>query len=141
MDISEDNSHLVASYNEINEDSHVLNQNQADALCRTLESTFNQYVKLNKKVPPEVLSSVAGISDVSKLADSIAAHMTLKMDEKQKVLELSNIRSRAEFLIASMEKELDVLQVEKKIRGRVKQQMEKSPVSYTHLTLPTICSV
>ena len=130
VDISEDNSHLVASYNEINEDSHVLNQNQADALCRTLESTFNQYVKLNKKVPPEVLSSVAGISDVSKLADSIAAHMTLKMDEKQKVLELSNIRSRAEFLIASMEKELDVLQVEKKIRGRVKQQMEKSQREY-----------
>ena len=87
VDISEDNSHLVASYNEINEDSHVLNQNQADALCRTLESTFNQYVKLNKKVPPEVLSSVAGISDVSKLADSIAAHMTLKMDEKQKQLQ------------------------------------------------------
>ena len=130
VNISEDNSHLVASYNEINEDSHILSQNQADALCRTLESTFNQYVKLNKKVPPEVLSSVAGISDVSKLADSIAAHMTLKMDEKQKVLELSNIRSRAEFLIASMEKELDVLQVEKKIRGRVKQQMEKSQREY-----------
>ena len=130
FEINEENNHLVASYNRINEQANSLAQNQADALCRTLENTFNQYVKLNKKVPPEVISSVAGISDASKLADSIAAHMTLKLDEKQKVLELSNIKERTEFLITSMEKELDVLQVEKKIRGRVKQQMEKSQREY-----------
>ena len=103
---------------------------QEDALSRALENTFNQYVKLNKKIPPEVLSSIAGIEDLSKLSDSIAAHMTLRLDEKQKVLEISDTKERVEYLISSMESELDVLQVEKKIRGRVKQQMEKSQREY-----------
>ena len=103
---------------------------QEDALSRALENTFNQYVKLNKKIPPEVLSSIAGVDDLSKLSDSIAAHMTLRLDEKQKVLEISDTKERVEYLISSMESELDVLQVEKKIRGRVKQQMEKSQREY-----------
>ncbi len=129
INISDTDKHLVADYSLIDETLN-LNQTQSDAISRTLEDTFSQYVKLNKKVPPEVLSSVAGIDDISKLADSIAAHMTLKLNEKQKVLELSNIKERSEFLISSMGNELDVLQVEKKIRGRVKQQMEKSQREY-----------
>jgi ATP-dependent Lon protease len=111
-----------------NEDS--VSDNQYDALFRTLEDTFSNYVKLNKKVPPEVISSITGIDDLSKLADSIAAHMTLKLDEKQKVLELLDIKKRCEYLIKAMEGELDILHVEKKIRSRVKQQMEKSQREY-----------
>jgi ATP-dependent Lon protease len=103
---------------------------QHDALGRALEDTFNNYVKLNKKIPPEVMSSIAGIENLSKLADSIAAHMTMRLEEKQKVLELSVTKERVEYLIKSMESELDVLHVEKKIRGRVKQQMEKSQREY-----------
>ncbi len=120
---------LYADSEEISEGKRLSNV-QEDALSRALESTFNQYVKLNKKIPPEVLSSIAGIEDLSKLSDSIAAHMTLKLEEKQKVLEFSNTKERVEYLISSMESELDVLQVEKKIRGRVKQQMEKSQREY-----------
>tara|TARA_Y100000768_G_scaffold10102_1_gene7157 strand:- start:616 stop:3012 length:2397 start_codon:yes stop_codon:yes gene_type:complete len=111
-----------------NDDS--VTDNQYDALFRTLEDTFSNYVKLNKKVPPEVISSITGIDDLSKLADSIAAHMTLKLEEKQNVLELIDIKKRCEFLIKSMEGELDILHVEKKIRSRVKQQMEKSQREY-----------
>ena len=86
INVSDTDKHLVADYSVIDEKLN-LNQTQVDAISRTLEDTFSQYVKLNKKVPPEVLSSVAGIDDISKLADSIAAHMTLKLNEKQKVLE------------------------------------------------------
>ena len=103
---------------------------QDDALGRALEDTFNNYVKLNKKIPPEVISSIAGIENLSKLSDSIAAHMTMRLEEKQKVLELSITKERVEYLIKAMESELDVLHVEKKIRGRVKQQMEKSQKEY-----------
>ena len=110
INVSDTDKHLVADYSVIDEKLN-LNQTQVDAISRTLEDTFSQYVKLNKKVPPEVLSSVAGIDDISKLADSIAAHMTLKLNEKQKVLELFNIKERSEFLISSMGNELDVLQV------------------------------
>ena len=120
---------LYADCEEIIE-SKKLSDVQQDALSRALENTFNQYVKLNKKIPPEVLSSIAGIEDLSKLSDSIAAHMTLRLEEKQKVLEYSDTKERVEYLITSMESELDVLQVEKKIRGRVKQQMEKSQREY-----------
>ena len=107
-----------------------ISDNQYDALFRTLEDTFSNYVKLNKKVPPEVISSITGIDDLSKLADSIAAHMTLKLGEKQKVLELLDVKKRCEYLIKAMEGELDILHVEKKIRSRVKQQMEKSQREY-----------
>ena len=120
---------LYADCEEIPE-SKTLSDIQEDALSRALENTFNQYVKLNKKIPPEVLSSIAGIEDLSKLSDSIAAHMTLRLEEKQKVLEYFDTKERVEYLITSMESELDVMQVEKKIRGRVKQQMEKSQREY-----------
>lgn len=124
-----DDSGLSCTFNYISQNKD-FTSNQYDALFRALEDTFSQYVKLNKKVPPEVISSITGIDDLSKLADSIAAHMTFKLDEKQKVLELFDIKSRCEFLIKSMEGELDILHVEKKIRSRVKQQMEKSQREY-----------
>ncbi|MEL0257740.1 MAG: endopeptidase La [Gammaproteobacteria bacterium] len=125
----ENNSILTCTYSHLDSEN-LDNDNQHDALFRTLEDTFSNYVKLNKKVPPEVISSVTGIDDLSKLADSIAAHMTLKLDEKQQVLELIDIKKRCEYLIKAMEGELDILHVEKKIRSRVKQQMEKSQREY-----------
>ena len=125
----ENDNKLSCTYSDISSND-LTNDNQSDALFRTLEDTFSNYVKLNKKVPPEVISSITGIDDLSKLADSIAAHMTLKLEEKQQVLELTDIKKRCEFLIKSMEGELDILHVEKKIRSRVKQQMEKSQREY-----------
>ena len=129
IDKIESNEKLSCTFLNIDNENSV-SDNQYDALFRTLEDTFSNYVKLNKKVPPEVISSITGIDDLSKLADSIAAHMTLKLDEKQKVLELLDIKKRCEYLIKAMEGELDILHVEKKIRSRVKQQMEKSQREY-----------
>ncbi|MFO1371015.1 MAG: endopeptidase La [Candidatus Competibacteraceae bacterium] len=103
---------------------------EVEVLMRSLLNTFDQYVKLNKKIPGEVLTSVSGIDDPSRLADTIAAHMTLKLDEKQKILEIQNLRERLEHLLSLVEGEIDILQVEKRIRGRVKQQMEKSQREY-----------
>ena len=91
---------------------------------------FEQYVKLNKKVPPEILTSLAGIEQAGRLADTVAAHMSLKLSEKQKVLEIPDVRKRLEHMLAVIEGEMDVLQIEKRIRGRVKQQMEKSQREY-----------
>lgn len=105
-------------------------EKKLDVLSRSIINLFEQYVKLNKKVPPEVLTSLAGIDDPSRLADTIAAHMSLKLDEKQKVLEIVSTYDRIEHLMNLIEAELDVLQVEKRIRGRVKQQMEKSQREY-----------
>ena len=123
------NDSLYADYTEMLPTDR-LPATHEDALSRTLEDTFNQYVKLNKKIPPEVLSSIAGVEDLSKLSDSIAAHMTMRLEEKQEVLEIVDTKARVEYLIKTMNSELDVLQVEKKIRGRVKQQMEKSQREY-----------
>ena len=128
--INDSENLLNAEYQELPDTQKSISTTHDDALARTLEDTFNQYVKLNKKIPPEVLSSIAGIDNLSKLSDSIAAHMTMSLEEKQKVLELSNLNSRAEYLIKAMDGELDILHVEKKIRGRVKQQMEKSQREY-----------
>ena len=128
--INDSENLLNAEYQELSDTQKSISTTHDDALARTLEDTFNQYVKLNKKIPPEVLSSIAGIDNLSKLSDSIAAHMTMSLEEKQKVLELSNLKSRAEYLIKAMDGELDILHVEKKIRGRVKQQMEKSQREY-----------
>jgi len=99
-------------------------------LIRTVTDMFDQYVKMNKKVPPEILSSIAGVEEADRLADMIAAQMSLKVDEKQKILELFNASERLEHLLHLMESELDLLQVEKRVRGRVKQQMEKSQREY-----------
>jgi ATP-dependent Lon protease len=107
-----------------------VDERELDALSRSAMNQFEQYVKLNKKVPPEILSSLAGIDDPSRLADTIAAHMSIKIEEKQNVLELVGIRERLEHLINVMESEIDLLQVEKRIRGRVKSQMEKSQREY-----------
>ena len=101
-----------------------------DILVRSAISQFEGYVKLNKKIPPEVLTSVSGIDDAEQLADTMAAHMPLKLVEKQKVLEITNVAERLEHLMALMEGEIDLLQVEKKIRTRVKKQMEKSQREY-----------
>ncbi len=115
---------------ELLSDKEVLDDKEAEVLSRSVTGLFDQYIKLNKKIPPEILTSLAGIDDPSRLADTIAAHMSLKIDEKQKVLELISTRARLEHLILLMEGELDLLQVEKRIRGRVKQQMEKSQREY-----------
>lgn len=107
-----------------------LDEREGEVLCRSVMSQFDQYVKLNNKVPPEILSSLASIDDPGRLADTIAAHMSLKIDDKQGVLELIATRDRLERLMAIMESEIDLLQVEKRIRGRVKRQMEKSQREY-----------
>ncbi len=103
---------------------------EQDVLTRTVMNQFDQYVKMNDKVPPEILSSLSSIEDPSRLADTIAAHMPLKIEEKQVILEIADVRERLEYLLAQMESEIDILQVEKRIRGRVKQQMEKSQREY-----------
>ncbi|MBI5448582.1 MAG: endopeptidase La [Gammaproteobacteria bacterium] len=103
---------------------------EIDILGRTLLSQFEQYVKLNKKIPPEILVSLAGIEDPSRLADAIAAHLTLKIDERQQILEIPELQNRLEKIMIFLESEMDMLQVEKRIRGRVKRQMEKSQREY-----------
>jgi ATP-dependent Lon protease len=103
---------------------------EAEVLQRSVLNLFDQYVKLNKKVPPEILTSLSGIDDPSRLADTIAAHMSLKLDEKQEILEIQNPRERIEHIMSKIEGEIDLMQIEKRIRGRVKQQMEKSQREY-----------
>ena len=103
---------------------------ELEAMRRAMISQFDQYVKLNKKIPPEILTSLAGIDEPGRLADTIAAHLPLKLEQKQEVLEMFEVRKRLEHLLALMETELDILQVEKRIRGRVKKQMEKSQREY-----------
>ena len=105
-------------------------EDDTEVLIRSAISQFEGYVKLNKKIPPEVLTSVSGIDDAQQLADTMAAHMPLKLDDKQKVLEIIDVAKRLEHLMALMEGEIDLLQVEKKIRTRVKKQMEKSQREY-----------
>lgn len=107
-----------------------LDDRESEVLVRSLTAQFDQYVKLNKKVPPEILTSLSSIDDPSRLVDTIAAHMALKVDEKQKVLEIESLKERFEHLMGLMESEIDLLQVEKRIRGRVKRQMEKSQREY-----------
>jgi ATP-dependent Lon protease len=101
-----------------------------EILVRSLKSQFEQYVKLNRKIPTEILSSVLAIEDGSRLADTIGAHLSLKLEEKQKLLEIIDLSKRLEKLVGIMESEIDLLQVEKRIRGRVKRQMEKTQREY-----------
>ncbi len=103
---------------------------ESDVLVRSAVSQFEGYIKLNKKIPPEVLTSIAAIDDPVRLADTMAAHMPLKLEDKQKVLEIPEVSERLMFLMAKMESEIDLLQVEKRIRSRVKKQMEKSQREY-----------
>ena len=108
----------------------VAEEREAEVLMRAILGQFDQYVKLNNKVPPEILSSLAGIDDPGRLADTIAAHLLLKIEEKQGILEIESVRGRLEKLMSVLESEIDLLQVEKRIRGRVKRQMEKSQREY-----------
>ena len=103
---------------------------EVEALRRAVTQQFDQYVKLNKKIPPEILTSIAGIDDAGRLADTIAAHLPLKLENKQQILDLDSVTARLEKLLEQLEHEVDILQVEKRIRGRVKRQMEKSQREY-----------
>ena len=105
-------------------------EREIDVLVRSVIAQFEQYVKLNKKVPPEILTSLSGIDEAGRLADTVAAHMALKLAEKQRILELCDISIRLEQILGIIDGEIDVLQIEKRIRGRVKQQMEKSQREY-----------
>ncbi|MDA8110255.1 MAG: endopeptidase La [Betaproteobacteria bacterium] len=103
---------------------------EIEAMRRALLSAFDQYVKLNKKIPPEILTSLQGIDEAGRLADTVAAHLPLKLEQKQQVLEMFDVKQRLEHLLSQLETEIDILQVEKRIRGRVKRQMEKSQREY-----------
>ncbi|HIP53218.1 MAG TPA: endopeptidase La, partial [Chromatiales bacterium] len=107
-----------------------LEEREVEVLMLSATSLFDQYVKLNKKVPPEVLTSLSSIDDPGRLADTMAAHMSLNIKEKQRVLEMADVRQRLEHLMGLMEAENDILQMEKRIRGRVKRQMEKNQREY-----------
>ena len=120
--------YFVAAVDQI--DDEEIEESEQEVLIRSAVSQFEGYVKLNKKIPPEVLTSLNGIEDAARLADTMAAHMPLKLTEKQKVLEMQSVNERLEYLMALMEGEIDLLQVEKKIRTRVKKQMEKSQREY-----------
>ncbi|MCL1113528.1 MULTISPECIES: endopeptidase La [Shewanella] len=111
-------------------ESQVLSDKEEEVLVRSAIGQFEGYIKLNKKIPPEVLTSLSGIDEAARLADTMAAHMPLKLEDKQSVLEMINVGERLEYLMAMMESEIDLLQVEKRIRTRVKKQMEKSQREY-----------
>ncbi len=107
-----------------------LDDSEIEAMRRALLAQFDNYVKLNKKIPPEILASLAGIDDAGRLTDTIAAHLPLKLDQKQAILEMTELKARLDHLMGFLETEIDILQVEKRIRGRVKRQMEKSQREY-----------
>ncbi len=126
--VRDENTHFDAEIEPVPADDNL--GHEAEAMRRALINQFDQYVKLNKKIPPEILTSLAGIDDAGRLADTIAAHLPLKLEQKQEVLEIFDVRKRLEHLLGLLEAELDILQVEKRIRGRVKRQMEKSQREY-----------
>ena len=107
-----------------------MDSREQEVFLRSAVGQFEGYIKLNKKIPPEVLTALSGIDEPARLADIMAAHMPLKVEDKQKVLEIIDVTERLEFLMAMMESEIDILQVERRIRGRVKKQMEKSQREY-----------
>lgn len=126
--ITELDTHFVADLTPV--ESEPGDESEVEAMRRAIVQQFDQYVKLNKKIPPEILTSLAGIDDAGRLADTIAAHLPLKLEQKQVILEIFNVAKRHEHLLGQLEGELDILQVEKRIRGRVKRQMEKSQREY-----------
>jgi ATP-dependent Lon protease len=125
----ETNDYFSASVVDLEKTSPI-DEKEAEVLLRSVLNLFDQYVKLNKKVPPEILTSLSGIDDPSRLADTISAHMSLKLDEKQEILEIRDPRIRLEHIMSKIEGEIDLMHIEKRIRGRVKQQMEKSQREY-----------
>src|SRR5256886_917367 len=126
--IEDARSHYVAEALAVPADAGEVTE--IEAMRRALIAQFDQYVKLNKKIPPEILTSLAGIEEAGRLADTIAAHLPLKLEQKQQVLEMFEVKARLEHLLSQLETEIDILQVEKRIRGRVKRQMEKSQREY-----------
>jgi ATP-dependent Lon protease len=125
--IAENEHHFIASVRPIPQAGEASEEaSEIEALRRAVMQQFDQYVKLNKKIPPEILTSIAGIDDAGRLADTIAAHLPLKLDSKQAVLDLSDVKLRLENLFEQLEREVDILNVDKRIRGRVKRQMEKN---------------
>ncbi len=127
-EISDNGEHFVADVTPVPPEADA--KPEIEALRRAVTQQFDQYVKLNKKIPPEILTSIAGIDDAGRLADTIAAHLPLKLENKQSVLDLFAVDKRLEKLLEQLEHEVDILQVEKRIRGRVKRQMEKSQREY-----------
>src|SRR5947207_2338308 len=126
--IRDNGEHFVAEVTPVPPEAET--KPEIEALRRAVTQQFDQYVKLNKKIPPEILTSIAGIDDAGRLADTIAAHLPLKLENKQAVLDLFAVDKRLEKLLEQLEHEVDILQVEKRIRGRVKRQMEKSQREY-----------
>ncbi|WP_454732462.1 MULTISPECIES: endopeptidase La [Cupriavidus] len=127
-EVSEDDSHFMCEAVPV--PPGPVETAETEALRRAIVSQFDQYVKLNKKIPPEILTSLSGIDEPGRLADTIAAHLPIKLEQKQKILEMVNVTERLESLLSQLEGEIDILQVEKRIRGRVKRQMEKSQREY-----------
>jgi ATP-dependent Lon protease len=126
--INDGATHFTAQLTPV--ESEIGDDSEVEAMRRAIVQQFDQYVKLNKKIPPEILASLAGIDDAGRLADTVAAHLPLKLEQKQVILEIFNVAKRLEHLLGQLEGELDILQVEKRIRGRVKRQMEKSQREY-----------
>lgn len=121
-----DESHFIATVTPLDADATEQDNAEVEALRRAVMQQFDQYVKLNKKIPPEILTSIASIDEPGRLADTIAAHLPLKLENKQLVLDLASVKDRLENLFEQLEREVDILNVDKKIRGRVKRQMEKN---------------
>ncbi|MBT9568266.1 MAG: endopeptidase La [Thiobacillus sp.] len=128
IDVTDTATHLAARAEILPAEGEELVE--VEAMRRALLTQFDQYVKLNKKIPPEILTSLSGIDEGGRLADTIVAHLPLKLEQKQEVLEMIGVNTRLEHLLGLLEGELDILQVEKRIRGRVKRQMEKSQREY-----------
>lgn len=128
LSVSDEQTHYAATAAPVPADS--AESTEVEAMRRAMLTQFDQYVKLNKKIPPEILTSLSGIDEPGRLADTVAAHLPLKLEQKQAVLEMFEVKRRLEHLLSLMEAELDILQVERRIRGRVKRQMEKSQREY-----------
>ncbi|NWG39874.1 MAG: LON peptidase substrate-binding domain-containing protein, partial [Hydrogenophilaceae bacterium] len=128
LEVTDEGTHLAAMAELIAMDGK--DDTEIEAMRRALMTQFDQYVKLNKKIPPEILTSLSGIDEGGRLADTIVAHLPLKLEQKQEILEMISVAKRLEHLMGLLEAEIDILQVEKRIRGRVKRQMEKSQREY-----------
>jgi len=126
---SDEKGYFEAQWESLDDD-HDHSDKEIEVTMRSLVSLFEQYVKLNRKIPPELLTTLAGIDDASRLADTVAAHLNIRLQEKQSLLEMGSVAERMEHLMSLVEGEMEVLQLEKRIRGRVKSQMEKSQREY-----------
>ena len=128
LEVADHESYLSCSVEDLMDEE--IDLDALGGMRRALLSQFEQYVKVNKKIPPEILTSVSGVDEMGRLTDTVAAHLPLKIGQKQEILEISNVKARLENLLSLLESELDIMQVERRIRGRVKRQMEKSQREY-----------